>query len=89
MTKIRIEKMREEKLKKLKVSTWPVWECEPSSFDWEYDSNESCYILEGEARVETPEGSVSFGKGDFVVFPKGMKCRWKVLQKIKKHYKFD
>jgi len=26
--------------------------------------------------------------GDFVVFPKGLTCRWNVLQPIRKHYSF-
>ncbi|RKX55019.1 MAG: cupin, partial [Thermotoga sp.] len=27
------------------------------------------------------------GEGDFVTFPKGMKCTWKVLKPIKKKYR--
>ena len=31
---------------------------------------------------------VEFGKGDLVKFPKGVKCTWVVLEKIKKLYRF-
>ena len=33
--------------------------------------------------------AVKFGKGDFVQFPKGLKCRWQVTKSIKKHYQFS
>ena len=29
-----------------------------------------------------------FGPGDYVVFPKGMKCRWQIKQDVRKHYNF-
>ena len=31
--------------------SWPIWECEPSKFDWEYESEEHCYILQGKVTV--------------------------------------
>ncbi|MFH1958684.1 MAG: cupin domain-containing protein [bacterium] len=89
MSEIKVEKPAQEKLKSLGVENWPVWECEPSAFDWEYDSNEDCYILEGSVTVKTGGGDVSFGKGDFVSFPRGLKCRWVVAEKVRKHYKFS
>ena len=66
----------------------PVWECDVSEFDWFYDSEETCLIIEGEANVDYGDGDVSFGTGDLVVFPKGLSCVWKVLKPIKKHYFF-
>ena len=89
MKKIHIEKPAKEKLDELNVTTWGTWECEPSTFPWEYDSTETCYILEGKARVKTPEEEVEFGKGDLVVFPEGLTCEWKVIDKIRKYYKFS
>lgn len=38
--KIKIEKGREKKIAQLGVFSWPVWECEPSVFDWHYDQEE-------------------------------------------------
>ena len=23
--------------------SWPIWECEPSQFDWEYPEEEQCF----------------------------------------------
>jgi len=67
-----------------------TWRKEPSVFDWEYDTAERCYLLEGEVIVTTPEGeSAAFGAGDMVSFPAGMKCRWEVRRTVVKHYKFD
>ena len=66
----------------------PVWSCGVSEFDWHYDSEEHCLIIEGEVTVAYDGGSVSFSTGDYVVFPKGLDCVWKVRRAVKKHYKF-
>lgn len=80
----------QEELKTRGVFNWPVWEKEPSRFDWYYDSQENCYLLEGKVRVEPEKGEpVEFGAGDFVVFPAGLKCVWDISQKVKKHYSFE
>ena len=86
---IHVEKPSKEKLLKLDVKSWPIWEKEISEFPWEYDETETCYILEGDV-VVTPESGtpVRFGKGDLVVFSRGLKCRWSVIKAVRKHYKF-
>ena len=66
----------------------PVWECGVSEFDWYYESEETCFIIEGEITVTYNGGSVSFGVGDYVIFPKGLSCVWKVTKPVKKHYVF-
>ena len=88
MAKIKIEKPDQEKLDSLGVKRWSPWECGASTFDWEYDSDEVCYILEGKVKVKTPEEEVEINKGDLVTFPKGLKCTWNVLNKIRKVYSF-
>jgi uncharacterized cupin superfamily protein len=67
---------------------WSIWEKEESEFPWEYFEQETCLILEGKAVVKTSKETVEFGAGDYVVFPEGLKCTWKIKQKIRKHYKF-
>ena len=87
--KIKIEKLTDNELEKLGVFTWPIWTKEASRFPWTYDSTEECYLLEGEVSVETKDGEkVTFGKGDFVSFPKGLSCTWEVRKPVKKHYNF-
>jgi len=88
MSKIKVERPTKEQLQQLNVKDWSPWECEPSTFDWEYDSEETAYVLEGKVRVKTTEEDVEINKGDLVTFPKGMKCTWNVLEKIKKVYTF-
>jgi len=80
----------ETQLKTLAVAKWPTWQKEVSVFDWTFHEQEQAYILEGEC-VVTPVGGapVSFGKGDFVVFPAGLKVRWEVKQPLHKHYHLD
>jgi len=70
------------------AESWPIWEKAESTFPWEYDEQETCLIIEGKAVVKTPEGNVEFGAGDYVVFPKSLKCAWEIEKKIRKHYKF-
>jgi uncharacterized cupin superfamily protein len=78
------------RLDTLGVSKWPTWSKEVSVFPWVFPEQEIAYILEGEC-VITPEGGqpVSFGKGDLVTFPAGMKASWEVKQPLHKHYKLD
>jgi len=89
MKSVIIENLSEQELKDKNVFSWGVWEKEKSVFDWEYDSQEQCYFLEGKVIVETSEGNFELGKGDFVTFKKGLKCVWKVLEPVKKHYNFS
>ena len=76
------DKERAEMLKK------PIWECGVSEFDWHYDSEETCLLLEGEVTVEYGGKSVLFGAGDYVTFPKGLTCVWKVAKPVRKYYVF-
>lgn len=75
-----------------KCKSWPIWTCEPSRFDWDYTQTETCLILEGSVEVSgRPDSgeSVSFGPGDLVEFPVGLKCVWNVKEAVKKHYNFS
>ena len=85
---IKVEKLSEDKFKSIGVLSWPIWTKEPSTFDWHYDEQERCYFLEGEVTVVSVNQTISFGKGDYVVFPKGLSCKWQVKQAVRKHYKF-
>ncbi len=88
VSNIRVEHPDEQQLQELGVTEWPIWEKEPSDFDWHYDAVERCYFLEGEVTVETDEGTVNIGRGDFVTFPEGLRCRWRITQPVRKHYAF-
>ncbi|MCL2566440.1 MAG: cupin domain-containing protein [Defluviitaleaceae bacterium] len=68
--------------------TLPTWGCEVSEFDWYYDNEETCLLVEGEVEVLYEGRSVSFGIGDLVTFPKGLNCVWKVTKPVRKHYIF-
>jgi uncharacterized protein len=88
---INVEKSpAQSKLDALNVNKWPTWQKEVSTFDWTFHEQEIAYILEGEC-VITPVGgaAVSFGKGDLVTFPAGMKASWEVKKPLHKHYKLD
>lgn len=88
MNKIKVEhNPPEEKLRELKVASWPIWTKEISIFPWTYDRQETCYVLEGEVTVMPDSGElVRFGRGDLVTFPAGMSCVWEITQPVKKYY---
>lgn len=78
------------KLDVLYVDDWPVWTKEVSEFEWKYDTTETCYIVEGKAII-TPENKepIIIESGDMVIFPKGMKCVWNIIEPIEKHYNLE
>ena len=86
---IKIDNLSDEEINNLGVLSWPIWTCDVSEFDWEYGEKESCLLLEGEVEVKTNIETVNFSAGDFVVFPSGLKCRWKVIKPVRKHYTFN
>lgn len=86
---VKVQKLSDDELKKMGVFSWPIWTKEVSKFPWSYDSIEECYLLDGEVTVETADGKkVTFGKGDFVTFPKGLSCKWDIRKPVRKHYNF-
>ncbi|MGH1397483.1 MAG: cupin domain-containing protein [Trichormus sp.] len=80
----------QEKLHQLGVFKWDIWQKKISKFPWTYDTQETCYFLEGDVIV-TPDGgqAVQMGKGDLVTFPAGMSCTWEIKSDVNKHYFFD
>lgn len=86
---VKIEQLTETQVQELKIRTWSIWEKEPSSFDWYYDSTEQCFFLEGEVTVITEYGDFEIKAGDFVTFSKGLKCTWIVKKQVRKHYNFE
>jgi len=70
------------------IKSWPIWECEPSKFQWNYNDKEICLIIEGQAKISTQNGDIYLIKaGDLVEFPAGLNCEWEVTKSIKKHYR--
>jgi len=70
------------------IKNWSIWEKEVSEFAWSYDSQEKCYIITGRAEI-AHDGVVDVIEvGDFVIFPVGLTCTWKITEPIKKYYNF-
>lgn len=84
---VTVKRPSEEEIAKCK--SWPIWECEPSEFDWAYTQKETCLILEGDVTVKDSQSEVSFGPGDLVVFPVDLECTWQVKKPVRKHYNFS
>lgn len=86
---IQIKKITKKELKDFGIENWQIWEKEPSNFDWEYIQKERCYIIEGKAKIMSNTQEVEIQKEDMVIFPKGLKCKWEIIEKIKKYYTFE
>lgn len=89
MAEIEVKKPSDEELKELGVDSWTPWDCDVSTFDWEYSCDETAYVLDGKVKVKTESGEVEINKGDLVRFPKGLRCTWSVIEPIRKVYKFE
>lgn len=91
MSKITVEQNpSQSRLESLGVSKWPTWQKEVSVFPWVFHEQEIAYILEGECVITPQDGApVTFGKGDLVTFPAGVKASWEVKKALKKHYHLD
>jgi len=85
--KITIKKPSEQE--QAEMQKLPTWGCGVSKFDWYYDQEETCLLLEGEVEVICSGESTYCAAGDMVTFPKGMACVWNVTKPIKKHYMFN
>jgi uncharacterized cupin superfamily protein len=89
MSDILVKQPDRDELDKLGVFEWDTWACDVSTFDWEYDAVEICYILEGHVVVRTDQGETEIKAGDLATFPKGLRCVWQVSSPIRKHYRFE
>ncbi|XP_050376245.1 uncharacterized protein LOC126793691 [Argentina anserina] len=89
---VKVEKNpTQSQLTELGVTTWPKWECGPSKFPWSFKTTETMYLLKGKVNVEVDghEGYFEIEAGDLVVFPKGMKVTWDVIEGVNKHYSLE
>ena len=86
---VTITQISSAEIESKQIFSWPIWTCEVSEFNWEYAEEESCYIVEGTIEVYVDNKVFHISDGDFVVFEKGLQCRWKVLKPVKKHYTFN
>ena len=79
-----------DKTRKLsEFQSWDIWSSKPNHFDHYYTQEEHCYIIEGEATIETDTQTLTVEPGDYVIFPKALKSRWLVHQFLRKHYSFQ
>ncbi|KAB3534086.1 cupin domain-containing protein [Alkaliphilus pronyensis] len=89
MNKIKLYEIKLNDAKELGIDTWNRWQCEESSFDWEYPEEETAYVYEGEVIVTTTDERVHIKENMLVTFPRGLKCHWEVKKRIDKVYTFN
>ena len=87
MKKIQVNRPSDSRLQELNIRTWSKWESDQSTFDLEYIENEVAYIYEGKVKIKSNWEEIELGAGDLAVFPKGLKCKWEIIDPIKKVYR--
>jgi uncharacterized protein len=73
------------------AADWPIWSKGVCEFPWQYTETEKCLIIEGEATIYSEDrlDHISFAAGDYVVFPRGLSCIWKIEEPVRKFYDFE
>ncbi len=70
------------------ASEWGEWTLDQGRFTRHYGSDETCYIMEGEASIASGDGSrLEIRGGDVVSVPSGSCCTWIVRKRIRALYK--
>ncbi|MHA1821921.1 MAG: cupin domain-containing protein [Promethearchaeota archaeon] len=83
---INIKKADENDLKMLNEGIWGEWERGPSTFYWYFTEDEICYIIEGEADLETDTNEhYHLEAGDIVEIPANLNTKWIIKKYIKKN----
>ena len=77
-----VEPKSEDEARELGVFDW-----EPSSHpggrvDQNYSETLNCYVVSGQARIQTEDGSIEVESGDLLTIPKGLDCTWHVRSGI-------
>jgi len=88
MNKIKVQKLTGKEAGEKGITGWGIWEKGPSEFDWAYTDEEHCYVIEGGAEITAGGEAIVIQKGDYAVFQRGLSCRWKIREKLVKHYAF-
>lgn len=64
-----------------------LWRCEPSTFPYVFEGDETFHVLEGEVRVELKGGgTVDLKPGDVASFTKGQESTWTIKSPFKKFF---
>jgi uncharacterized cupin superfamily protein len=71
------------------ILAWPVSRRGVSRYSWRYDATEVCYLVTGQARIETEDGNVEVESGDLITLPAGLECTWDIREPIAKHYRVE
>ncbi|MBV1702988.1 MAG: DUF861 domain-containing protein [Hyphomicrobiales bacterium] len=67
------------------LATTVIWECDPGSFNWYYDFDETVHFIEGSVTIRDAVGQTkTLGAGDIVVFPAGSHAIWTVHSRVRK-----
>jgi len=76
--------VRSYTLHKTVGSSLAVWEYEPGEFDWQVDTDQSAWVLEGSAEVDLADGRfLMLQPGSAVFLPRGVHGHWVVKETLR------
>lgn len=89
MDTITIETPDADRLARLGVDHWLLWEKCVADSARAHDVREILYFLDGHGVVTPADGGpVGIVTGNLVTFAAGLTCTWKVLSPFRKRYRF-
>lgn len=86
---VSVESISPDEARARGILQWPVSKRRVSRYSWHYDATEVCYLVSGQARIETEDGNVEVESGDLVTLPAGLDCVWDVREPLAKHYRVE
>jgi uncharacterized cupin superfamily protein len=73
---IKVEALSHDEAAQRGVETWPLRHHDVARIPITYSETTVCYVVDGQARIETEDGNVEVETGDLVTLPAGLECTW-------------
>ena len=89
MNTVTVETPDADRLARLGVDHWLLWEKGVADSAWAHDAGEILYSLDGHGVVTPADGGpVGIVTGNLVTVAVGLTCTWKVRSPLRKRYRF-
>jgi hypothetical protein len=85
---VQVYRLSGDELDRQDMRGWDVWEKDASESECSYTMEEHCFVERGSARIIHRGATLDVREGDYVVFPVGMTCTWKVAGPLGVRYAF-
>ena len=73
---IKVDSLSQDEAARRGVEEWPLRHHDVARIPITYSETTVCFVVEGQARIETEDGNVEVETGDLVTLPAGLECTW-------------